>query len=296
MYANENTWVYLNDGFKQVKDVGASLFSQTLHYGNGVFEGIRAYDTEEGAFVFKAKEHYERLLYSAQKMGIQINYSVEELIALTYELLEKNELNDAYIRPLVYLDDNMGLFTPKESVLFLSAWRWGKLLGDQLTRLCISSYRRPDPKSVHVDAKVCGHYVNSILACNEAKSKGFDDALLLDANGNVAEASGANFFYEKDEVLYTPPKGNILPGITRSTILYLAKDLDYKVVEKYFTPEDVFGADGAFITGTAAEVTGLYAIDDHEFKRPFDETIGAELSRRYQLLVRNKSVELDFFV
>lgn len=296
MYANENTWVYLNDGFKQVKEVGASLFSQTLHYGNGVFEGIRAYSTEEGTHVFKAKEHYERLIYSAKVMGIQVDQSVEELIELTYELLEKNDLTDAYIRPLVYLDDNMSLFTPKTSVLFLSAWRWGKLLGDQESKLCTSSYRRPDPKSLHVDAKVCGHYVNSILACNEAKAKGFDDALLLNANGNVAEASGANFFFEKNGVLYTPPKGNILPGITRTTIMEIAKELEYKVVEKYFTPEEVYGADGAFITGTAAEVTGLYALDEQTFKMPFDETIGAELSRRYQLLVRNKKVELEMFV
>ncbi len=296
MYANENTWVFLDGGFKQVKDLGVSLFSQSLHYGNGAFEGIRAYDTEDGVQVFKAKEHYERLHFSAEKMGINLPYSVEELTALTYELLERNNLTDAYIRPLVYLGENMSLTTPEESHVLLAAWKWGKLHGDNLATLGTSSYRRPDPKSVYVEAKVNGHYVNSILACNEAKANGYTEALLLDAKGYVAEASGANFFYQKEGVLYTPPKGNILPGITRLTVIQLAKDLDYEVVEKYFTPEDVYDADGAFLTGTAAEVTGVLSLDGKEFNLPFEETIGSELGRRYKMLVLNKKMNLELFV
>ena len=296
MYANENTWVFLDGEFKQVKDLGVSLFSQSLHYGNGAFEGIRAYNTEDGTLVFKAKEHYERLHFSAEKMGINLPYSVAELTELTYQLLEKNDLTDAYIRPLVYLGENMSLTTPQESHVLLCAWKWGKLHGDQLTTLGTSSFRRPDPKSVFVEAKVNGHYVNSILACNEAKANGYTEALLLDANGNVAEASGANFFFEKDGVLYTPPKGNILPGITRQTVMELANDLEYQVVEKYFTPEEVYQADGAFLTGTAAEVTGVKSLDGKEFNLPFEETIGAELGRRYKMLVLNKKMELELFV
>jgi branched-chain amino acid aminotransferase len=282
MYYNENTEVFLNGKWLKASDATTSLYGQTLHYGNGVFEGIRSYNTEDGTQVFKAKEHYERLLYSAEKMHINLNYSVEELTELTYELLERNNLSNAYIRPLVYLGSNMSLQPVEEVNVFLCAWEWGKYLGDQLLDVMVSSYQRPHPKSCHVEAKTVGHYTNSILATTEAKSKGYGEALLLDTNGFVAEGSGANFFYEKDGTLYTPPLGNILPGITRSTILELADELDFKVVERYFTPEDLKGADGAFFTGTAAEVAGIRSVDQHNFQLEWEDTMGYLLSKMYQ--------------
>jgi len=288
MYYNENTTVFLNGKWLKASEAKTDLYAQTLHYGNGVFEGIRSYDTEDGVQVFKAKEHYERLLYSAQKMHINLNYTVEELTSLTYELLEKNNLKDAYIRPLVYLGANMSLQPTEEVNVFLCAWEWGKYLGNDLLNLMTSSYQRPNPKSCHVEAKVVGHYTNSILATTEAKSKGFDEALLLDAKGNVAEGPGANFFYEKDGVIYTSPLGNILPGITRSTVIGLAKELHFKVVEKYFTPEEVKGADGAFFTGTAAEVAGIASLDGVNFKMKWEDTMGSELARMYKHRVSSR--------
>ncbi len=288
MYYNEETTVYLNGKWLKAKDAQTDLYNQTMHYGNGVFEGIRAYDTEDGVQVFKAKEHYERLLYSAEKMHINLNYTVEELVDLTYELLEKNGLSNAYIRPLVYLGANMALQPTEEVNVFLCAWEWGKYLGNDMLNLMTSSYQRPNPKSCHVEAKVVGHYTNSILATTEAKQKGFDEALLLDANGNVAEGPGANFFYEKDGVIYTCPLGNILAGITRATVFEMAKELNFTIEEKYFTPEDVKGADGAFFTGTAAEVAGIGSLDNVKFTMDWEDTMGAQLARMYRNRVSSR--------
>lgn len=285
MYYNKNTVLFLDGKWQYAESSKTDLYSQTLHYGSGVFEGIRSYKTQDGVRIFKAKEHFERLAYSAEKMHIKLPYSVEELTNLTYQLLKKNNLEDAYIRPLVYLGSNMSLQPTDEVHVMICAWEWGKYLGDNLLNVMTSSFQRPNPKSCFVEAKVTGHYTNSILATTEAKQKGFDEALLLDMNEHVAEGPGANFFYEKDNVLYTAPLGNILAGITRQTVLELAQKLEYKVVEKFFCPGDVYGADGAFFTGTAAEVAGIKSLDKHEFSLDWEDTLGYQLSRAYKKTV-----------
>jgi branched-chain amino acid aminotransferase len=282
MYYNDNTIVYFNGEWLKAKDLMVSPYAQTMHYGSGAFEGIRSYATPDGTRVFKAEDHYKRLLYSAEKMHLKVNLTVDELTSLTYQLLEKNDLANAYIRPLIFAGANMSLTPTNDVHVMLCAWEWGKYLGDKLLDITISSYQRPNPKSCHVDAKITGHYVNSILATTEAKQKGFDEALLLDANGNVAEGPGGNFFYEKDEVLYTCPVGNILPGITRATIIELCQELGFKLVEKYFTPEDVKGADSAFYTGTAAEVAGIASLDRVPFKLKWEDSLGFILQTKYQ--------------
>ena len=281
MYYNDNTEVFFNGEWLKAKDLMVSPYAQTMHYGSGAFEGIRSYETPDGTRIFKAEEHYKRLLYSAEKMYLKVNYSVEELTSLTYQLLKKNNLGNAYIRPLIFAGANMSLTPTDEVHVMLCAWEWGKYLGDKLLDVTISSYERPNPKSCHVDAKVTGHYVNSILATTEAKQKGFDEALLLDAHGNVAEGPGANFFFEKDEVLYTSPLGNILPGITRATMFELCHEMGFKLVEKYFTPEEVKGADSAFFTGTAAEVAGIASLDRVPFKLKWEDSLGAILQAKY---------------
>ncbi|PWL23436.1 MAG: branched-chain amino acid aminotransferase [Fluviicola sp. XM-24bin1] len=288
MYYNDNTTIFLDGKWLKATEATTDLYAQTLHYGSGVFEGIRSYETEEGTHVFKAREHYERLLYSAEKMHIKLDYSVDQLVALTYELLERNNLKDAYIRPLVYLGQNMSLQPTDKVHVLLCAWSWERYLGDKQLKLMTSSFHRPNPKSCFVEAKVVGHYTNSILATTEAKNKGFDEALLLDMHGNVAEGPGANFFYEKDDKLYTAPLGNILAGITRKTILELAEELEIEVVEKYFTPEEVYQADGAFFTGTAAEVAGVESLDGNKFNLKWEDTLGATLSAAYLNRVKKK--------
>jgi len=288
MYYDKNTQLFLDGKWLKANEATTDLYAQTLHYGNGVFEGIRAYKTEDGTRIFKAKEHYERLKYSAKMMHIDLQYSVEELTALTYELLKRNNLENAYIRPLVYLGANMSLQPTDEVHVLLCAWEWGRFLGDKPLNLMTSSYQRPNPKSTHIQAKVVGHYTNSILATTEAKQKGFDEALLLDMNGKVAEGPGANFFYEKDEVLYTCPLGNILSGITRNTIFELANELEIPVVEKFFTPEDVYLADAAFFTGTAAEVAAVGSLDGNKFKLDWEDSLGYDLARAYQCKVTKR--------
>lgn len=265
MYFNNSTIVYFNGFWMNAAEVKISPYVQVMHYGSGVFEGIRSYNTPNGAKIFKAKEHYERLLFSADKMKIKTDYTVEQLTDLTYSLLEKNKLNDAYIRPLIFTGPNMSLTQTTEVHIFIAAWEWGKYLRNSLLNVMTSSYQRPNPKSCYVEAKVTGHYINSILATTEAKEKGFDEGLLLDMNGNVAEGLGANFFFEKDKTLYTCPLGNILPGITRATIIELCEKLKIKVIEKFFTIDEVKTADSAFFTGTAAEVAGIASIDKITF-------------------------------
>ena len=282
MYYDENTVIFYNGEFVKATEAKVSLYSQTLHYGNGVFEGIRSYETSEGAKIFKAKEHYERLKFGAEVMNIDFDYSVAQLTELTYELLERNGLKDAYIRPLVVTGENMGVFSAEGSDLIIQCWQWGKLMGERLLRVKTSRFQRPNPNACFVEAKVTGHYINSILASNEVKRAGYDEALLLDMNGHVAECSGANIFMEKEGCLYTPPKGHIMAGITRATVLELCEELGFEVKEQHFTLADLKSADSAFFTGTAAEVIGLQSIDEYEFPMEWKSSKGNQLMKLYK--------------
>lgn len=291
MYFNENSVVFLDGAFVKPNTANVGLYNQTMHYGNGVFEGIRAYDTEDGVRIFKAKEHYDRLQYSAKVMGIKLPYTSEELEQITYKLLERNGLKDAYIRPLVYMGDNMTLLTNDDVHVVIMVWEWGKYLGDNMLKVMLSSYQRPNPKACHVEAKVVGHYTNSILATNEAKQKGFDEALLTDMNGFVAEGPGANFFIEKNGELVTAPLGNILAGITRATVLELAEELEIKVQKRLFTPEEIYEADAAFFCGTAAEVVGIKQFNDHLFSMDWEDTNSSLIQRKYKRRVAHNEYQ-----
>jgi branched-chain amino acid aminotransferase len=289
MYYNDNTILYLDGKFVKAKEATTDLFGQTLHYGYGAFEGIRAYQTVNGVKIFKAHEHYERLIKSCALLGIPFNHSAEELTQITYLVLKKNNLKDAYIRPLVYCAPNMTLSAPKGVSLMITAWEWKKYFDEQMLKVCVSTIQRPNPKSINMEAKACGHYVNSIMATNEAKQRGFDEALMQDMNGFVAEGPGANFFYEKDGVLFTPPLGNILPGITRQTVLEICRELELPLKEKFFRPEELFEADSAFFCGTAAEITPIESIEGQKFNKPWKESMGAIIQEAYQCIVLDKS-------
>lgn len=295
MYYNDKTVIFYNGQFVKANNASTGLYNQTLHYGNGVFEGIRAYATEQGTRIFKPQAHFERLQFGAEVMGIEFKYSVEELTAITYELLQKNNLSNAYIRPLVISGVNMGVFSAKDSDLVIQCWEWGKLMGSKLLRVKTSTFQRPNPKSCVVEAKVTGHYINSILASNEAKKQGFDEALLLDMNENVAECSGANIFMEKEGKLITPPKGHIMAGITRTTVVELCQQEGIEVVERNFKIEELKTADSAFFTGTAAEVVGLASIDSYTFPQIWEQALGYRLMNLYkqEVLGLRKKIEVD---
>lgn len=292
-YYNENTIIYFNGQFVKAAEAKTDLYSQSLHYGYAVFEGIRSYPVNGGTKMFKGKEHYDRLRRSAEVMKIAFNYTTEKLVELTYQTLQRNNFLDAYIRPIVLCSPNMSLSRGKESYLAIEAWEWTNGYLANKMRIMTSSYRRPNPTGFHIDAKVSGHYVNSILACQEAKDNGFDEALLLDNNGFVAEGPGANIFYEKDGVLYTPAKGNILPGITRATVIDICNELNIPVKEKFFTPEEMRGADSAFYCGTAAEVVELASLDNVAFKLNWEDALGFVVQQAYKCKVLEKPFQLQ---
>lgn len=287
-YYNSNTVIYLNGQFVKAEAAKTDLYGQSLHYGFAAFEGIRAYKTHNATRVFKIKEHYDRLQRSCELVNIPFPWDKNELIKQTYRLLELNKLKDAYIRPLVYCEPNMTLIAPQEASIMICAWEWGAYLGNKQLKVCISPFQRPNPKSTFVEAKISGHYVNSILATTDAKSKGFDEALLLDMNENVAEAPGANIFIEKNGKLYTPSLGNILAGITRNTVIELCNVLDIEVIEKTISVAELKKADSAFFCGTATEIIGIHTIDDVVYKQKWNDSIGATIQRAYKNLVLEK--------
>jgi branched-chain amino acid aminotransferase len=291
MYYHESTIVYYEGQFVKASEARGNLYDQSLHYGYGAFEGIRSYNTQSGVQIFKGVEHYERLKFSCEAVGIPFPYATSELMDLTYELLERNNLSDAYIRPLVTCPPNMSLTAGKRAQLFIAAWQWGAYLGNTLLRLKTASFRRIAPACFKVEAKVSGHYVNSIMATQEAKDAGYDEALLLDINGYVAEGPGANFFLEKDGVLYTPQLGSILPGITRATVMEICGELGIPVVEKLLTPEEVYKGDAAFYCGTAAEVAGIASLDHYAFPKAFNESLGATLQKAYKCKVLHQQYQ-----
>ncbi len=290
MYYNNNTIIYFNGQFLKAADARIDLYSQSLHYGYAVFEGIRAYPVQGGTRIFKATEHYNRLRRSAELMKMPFHYSTKQLVDLTYETLARNNFTDAYIRPIVIASANMSLSRGKESWLAIEAWEWTNGYMSNKMRIMTSTYRRPNASAFHVEAKVSGHYVNSILACQEAKDNGFDEALVLDENGFIAESSGANIFFEKDGTLYTPATGSILPGITRATVLEICRELQIPAVEGFFLPEKMRGADAGFFCGTAAEVVALESLDTIPFRKPWEDTMSCLIQQAY----RSKVLEQPF--
>ncbi len=284
-YYNQDTLIYLNGEFVKASHARVDLFGQSLHYGYSAFEGLRAYSTHNGTRIFKAEQHFERLQKSCEAIGLPYTWKNCSLIEKSYELLEANNLRAAYIRPLVFSGSNMHLTTSNDAHIMIAAWEWGPYLGQNLLRVNISPIERPNPKSFHIDAKVSGQYINSILATSDSIKKGFDEAILLDHEGFVSQASSENIFIEKDFKIYTPPLDNIFPGITRETVIAICQELGFDIVEKKLTIQDLYTADSAFLSGTAAEIIGIQQIDHITYKEEWEHTIGASIQRKYKNLV-----------
>ena len=249
------------------RDARVHVLTHTLHYGMGVFEGVRAYETADGPAIFRLKEHTDRLFRSAHIMNMKMPFSKEQVNEAQLAAVRENKLPHAYLRPMAfYGSEGMGLRATGLKVhLMVAAWEWGAYLGDDSLQKGIkvrtSSYTRHHVNITMCKAKANGNYINSMLALNEALSGGADEALLLDPEGYVAEGSGENLFIVFDGVIYTPELTSCLDGITRRSIIQLAEDEGLKVVEKRITRDEVYVADEAFFTGTAAEVTPIRELD-----------------------------------
>jgi branched-chain amino acid aminotransferase len=277
--------IWMNGEFVAWDDARVHVLTHGLHYGSGVFEGIRAYETERGTAVFRFREHLERLKHSADLYYIDLPYSIEKLREVTHELIRVNQLRSCYIRPIVFRGyGEMGLFPLNVTVdVAIAVWSWGLYLGDEAqregVRCKVSSWRRMSPDSFIPQAKACGQYLNSILAKVETAKAGYDEAILLDEHGNVCEGSGENIFLIRDgEISTPPPTASILDGITRRSVIQIAQDLGFRVVERDIARGELYQADELFLTGTATEMAPIREVDDHVVGPPGEITRAIQTS------------------
>jgi branched-chain amino acid aminotransferase len=270
------------------EDAKVHVLTHALHYGTGVFEGIRAYETPKGPGVFRLTDHMKRLFRSAQVYMIKIPYTLEEIVAAAKETVRVSGLKSCYVRPLVIGGyGEMGLNPLNAPInVAIAVWPWGTYLGDDClengARLIISSWRRPDPNVLPGGAKATGQYINSGLAKVEAIKGGYDDAIMLGPDGTVAEGTGENLFIVRDTTLLTPPESSgILMGVTRESVMTIARDLGYEVVERKLVRSDIYTADEVFLTGTAAEVTPVREVDERPIGSGTRGPITKEIQQTY---------------
>ena len=260
--------IWMDGEWVEWRQAKVHVLTHTLHYGAGVFEGLRAYHAEQGTAIFKLKEHTDRLFRSAHILNMKIPFSKNELNEAQSEAISRNNLDSAYIRTMCYYGaEGMGLRADNLAVhVMIAAWEWGAYLGDESMekgiRIRTSSYTKNHVNSTMCKAKANGNYINSILALQEALTAGYDEALLLDHEGYAAEGSGENLFIVRNGKLYTPETTSALEGITRDTVMTIARDIGLEVIEKRITRDEIYVADEAFFTGSAAEVTPIRELDD----------------------------------
>lgn len=262
----ETPYIWKNGQLVEWHDAHTHVLSHSLHYGSAVFEGIRCYETTRGPAVFKLDEHLKRFFYSAEQMSMELPYTLEQLRDETLSTLRANAFTSGYIRHLAYYGYGSMIVLPKapelQLDLIIACWPWGAYMEIDAIDVKTSDFIRIHPKSTVEDAKISGHYANSILAQLAIHGTKYHEALFLDDDGYVAEVCTANIFIIKDGKLITTPPGTILPGITRNTIMDLATTMDIPVTEQKFRVEDIYNADEAFVTGTAVEVCALRSVDD----------------------------------
>ena len=268
MFKNtDSKFIWKNGTFEKWNESSVHILSHTLHYGTGVFEGVRAYKTINGAAIFRLEDHTKRLFDAADKISIEIPYSKDYLNSIQKEIFNINNLDEGYLRPIVYLgSEGLGLRAKDLSVnVAIAAWEWPSYMDPEARvkgiSIIKSSYKQySDP--LHSGNKIIGTYINSTMAVNEAIKKGADEAILLDKNNHVSEGSGENIFFVKNNIIYTPTVEHCLNGITRQSVIKIAKDFNYDVIEKNFKFDELLDCDEAFFTGTAAEITPITKIDN----------------------------------
>ncbi|MGK0373576.1 MAG: branched-chain amino acid aminotransferase [Arenicella sp.] len=295
-FEDRDGFIWMDGEFVDWRDAKVHVLTHTLHYGVGVFEGVRAYATDKGPAIFRLDRHTERLLQSAKIMGMTIPFSVEEINKAQIECVARNKLESGYLRPMAYYgSEAMGLHAKGlKTHLMVAAWSWGTYLGDEALekgiRVKTSSFNRHHVNSTMSKAKTNGHYTNSIMALQEAENAGYDEALMLDTNGYVAEGSGENIFIVRRGKVFTPSLTSALEGITRDTIAELLRDdMGMEIVEKQITRDEVYTADEAFFTGTAAEVTPINSLDDRIIGDGKRGAVTKEIQTRYFDVVNGRN-------
>ncbi|HEY8517731.1 MAG TPA: branched-chain-amino-acid transaminase [Candidatus Binatia bacterium] len=291
----KSSWIWLDGRFVPWDEANVHVLTHTLHYGLGVFEGIRCYRGDDGrSLVFRLREHNRRLFDSARILGLEIPFGEQEIDDACVETVRKNGLEECYIRPLVFLGDGeMGLAAENPVRVAIAAWRWGAYLGDEgITkgiRAKTSSFHRFHSNTLMSKAKTVGNYVNSILASHEARSGGFQEALMLDTEGFVAEGSGENIFVVRDGVVKTPGGHSILPGITRDSVIKILRDRGVDVREERITRDEIYIADEAFLTGTAVEITPIRELDGRRVGRETPGPVTSSLQKDFFDIVRGRN-------
>jgi branched-chain amino acid aminotransferase len=289
-------WVWYDGDIVKAEDVGIHHYSHALHYGTAVFESIRCYPTDRGPALFRARDHVERMLRSASQYGLRVGFSADDLINGAIEVTRKNALTHVYLRPLAFFGNGPIDLWPKRECLvhvLIATRGLGAFLGESALRngirVMISSWRRIHHTMVPVMGKVSGHYANSVLAAHEAMDHGFDDAILLNADGTVSGATGGNVFFLRNATLFTNDESSsIVPGITRDTIFALARELEVPVVVRPFTREDLTRADEVFLSGTALEITPVRELEGVQFPTG-KQTFAALFQRAYLRTVTGKN-------
>ncbi len=291
MQSTETIWK--NGTLIPWQEATVHVLSHTLHYGGGAFEGIRFYNTSRGPAIFRLNDHVNRLFYSAKALKMPMSFSKEDVVNAIKDVVRVNKLESGYIRPIAFYGyGKLGVNPVGNPVeLVIACWPWGAYLPHESVDVKTSSYIRIHPDSTVVDAKLCGHYVNSILASLELQGTHYHEALLLDCNGHITEGVGENFFMVKDNTLYTPNLGGILSGITRDTVIKLVSHLELKVIEADISLYDAYQADEAFFTGTAAEVTAIRSINDKFLGTKNNGNVTAQIKKAYLDIVHGKHSE-----
>lgn len=285
-------YIWMNGNLTPWEDAKTHvMLTHSLHYGSAVFEGVRFYDTTQGNALFRNIDHVDRIFYSSSFMAMDIPYSKEEIAKAIIEVVKNSGLNEGYVRPIFYIYDKVGV-SPLGGVVHIAigCWSWGGgYLSADSVKIKTSTWRRIPQNADVCNAKICGHYFNAALANMEAVKGGYDEAIMLDQNGNISEGSAENLFIVKNGKIYTPKdEGNFLPGITRSSVMTIAKDLGYEIIEKDLVPEDVYNADEAFFTGTAAEVQPIESLDDKPIKNRIGE-VTSHLKNTFTDIVNGKN-------
>ena len=287
--------IWFNGELVEWRSATTHVLTHTLHYGMGVFEGVRAYETPDGPAIFRLQDHTKRLFNSAKIVGMQLPFTEEQINRAHIDVVKANNLASCYFRPMAYYGSGKLGVAPKQDdvQVILAAWAWGAYLGEEGMRkgirVRVSSFTRHHPNVTMTKAKANGNYMNSIMANTEATRDGYDEAILLDAQGYVAEGPGENIFTVRDGVLYTPALDVALDGITRRSVIAIASEMGLKVVEKRLTRDELYVADEVFFTGTAAEVTPIREIDGRQVGIGERGPITAEIQQRYFDIVQGKN-------